>query len=107
MVDHDGVTVDLIPYAGTARRGTDHVYTATGFGKWGLTNRTSAAQVICDAVFGRTNEHASLFDPHRMTVGASASNLVKENVKVVRHWFGDRVKHPRAEPSTTSLREKL
>ena len=93
---HDGMTVDLIPYAGTARRGSDHVYTATGFGKWGMTNGTAAAGVICDQILGRDNEFASLFDPHRMTVGASASKLATENAKVARHWVGDRIKHPQA-----------
>jgi Rieske Fe-S protein len=91
---HDGVTVDLLPYAGTARRGTDRIYTATGFGKWGMTNGTAAAMVISDAILGRTNEFSSLFDPHRVTVKASAGKFATENAKVARHWFGDRVKHP-------------
>ena len=91
---HDGVTVDMIPYAGTARRGTERVYTATGFGKWGMTNGTAAALVICDAILGRDNEFSSLFDPHRITAAASAPKLVTENATVARHWFGDRLKHP-------------
>ena len=90
----DGVTVDLIPYAGPARRGSDHVYTATGFGKWGITNGTAAAQVICDQILGRDSEFASLFDPNRVTLRASASKLAIENAKVARHWIGDRLKHP-------------
>ena len=93
---HDGITVDGLPYAGTARRGSEHVYTATGFGKWGLTNGTTAASVIADQILGRSNEFASLYDPHRMTVKASASKLVSENAKVAHHWFGDRFKHPQA-----------
>ena len=92
----DGVTVDLLPYAGTARRGSDHVYTATGFGKWGITNGTAAASVISDQILGHANEFAPLFDPHRLTVAASASRLARENGKVARHWLGDRIKHPQA-----------
>jgi glycine/D-amino acid oxidase-like deaminating enzyme/nitrite reductase/ring-hydroxylating ferredoxin subunit len=90
----DGVTVDLIPYAGTARRGTDRVYTATGFGKWGMTNGTASAMVIADAILDRPNEFSSLFDPHRLTLKESASNFIRENAKVARHWIGDRIKHP-------------
>jgi glycine/D-amino acid oxidase-like deaminating enzyme/nitrite reductase/ring-hydroxylating ferredoxin subunit len=90
----DGITVDMLPYAGTARRGSDRVYTATGFGKWGMTNGTAAAMVISDAILGLTNEFSSLFDPHRLTVKASATKFVSENVKVARHWLGDRVLHP-------------
>ena len=91
---HDGVTVDMLPYAGTARRGSDRVYTATGFGKWGMTNGTAAAMVISDAILGLTNDFSSLFDPHRVTIKASASKFVSENSKVARHWIGDRVVHP-------------
>ncbi|MFN2593656.1 MAG: FAD-dependent oxidoreductase [Actinomycetota bacterium] len=91
---HDGITIDLLPYVGTARRGTDRIYTATGFGKWGITNGTAAAQVICDQIAGRDNEFSSLFDPHRITPQASAEKLVVENTKVATHWFGDRIKHP-------------
>jgi glycine/D-amino acid oxidase-like deaminating enzyme len=60
---HDGVTIDGLPYAGTARRSSMRIYTATGFGRWGLTNGTVAASVICDAILGRPNEFASVFDP--------------------------------------------
>jgi glycine/D-amino acid oxidase-like deaminating enzyme/nitrite reductase/ring-hydroxylating ferredoxin subunit len=91
---HDGVAVDLLPYVGTARRGTDRIYTATGFGKWGMTNGTAAAIVISDAILGIPNEFASLFDPHRLTIRASASKLTSENTKVAWHWLGDRIKHP-------------
>jgi glycine/D-amino acid oxidase-like deaminating enzyme/nitrite reductase/ring-hydroxylating ferredoxin subunit len=90
----DGVTVDMLPYAGTARRGSDRVYTATGFGKWGMTNGTAAAMVISDAILGQPNEFSSLFDPHRLTPKASASKFVSENAKVARHWISDRVIHP-------------
>ena len=91
---HDGVTVDLLPYIGTARRSSRRVYTATGFGKWGLTNGTAAAVVISDAILGRDNEFASLFDPHRATVTASAPSFAVENAKVAAHFIGDRIKHP-------------
>ena len=91
---HDGVTVDMLPYVGTARRGSEHLYTATGFGKWGFTNGTTAAQVICDQILDRDNEFSSLFDPHRLTVQASFPKFATENVKIAGHWFGDRIKHP-------------
>ncbi|MFN2389851.1 MAG: FAD-dependent oxidoreductase [Actinomycetota bacterium] len=90
----DGATVDMLPYAGTARRSSQHVYTATGFGKWGMTNGTIGATVVSDAILGEANEFASLFDPHRATVKASAKKFTVENSKVARHWIGDRVTHP-------------
>lgn len=91
---HDGVTVDSLPYIGTARRGTDRIYTATGFGKWGMTNGTAAALIISDQILGRSNPFGSLFDPHRMTIKGSAATAMTENAKVAQHWFGDRINHP-------------
>jgi glycine/D-amino acid oxidase-like deaminating enzyme/nitrite reductase/ring-hydroxylating ferredoxin subunit len=90
----DGVTVDMLPYAGTARRSSKNVYTATGFGKWGMTNGTTSAAVITDAILDRVNQFAPLYDPHRLTVKESASTFAKENAKIAAKWFGDRIRHP-------------
>ena len=94
----DGSTVDMLPYAGTARRSSKHVYTATGFGKWGMTNGTAGAIVITDAILGTDNKFSSLFNPHRATVKASAKKFATENAKVAQHWFGDRLAHSQRGP---------
>lgn len=93
----DGVTVDALPYAGTARRSSERVYTATGFGKWGMTNGTAAALVIADQILGRPNLFADLYDPHRLTVAASISKFARENTKVGFHFFRNRVRHPQSD----------
>lgn len=90
----DGSSVDQLPYIGTLRRGSDDVYTATAFNKWGFTNGTVAAEIISDAILGRTNEWSALFDVHRITVKQSAEKLVKENTKVAMHFVRDRAIHP-------------
>ena len=90
----DGETVDEVPYAGTLRKGSDHLFTATGFRKWGMTNGTTAAMVITDLILGNENPFADLYDPHRVTLRQSLSKFVTENVKVARHLVGDRISHP-------------
>lgn len=90
----DGSTVDSIPYAGTLRRGSDHLFVATGFRKWGMTNGTTAASVIADRITGNENPFAALYDPHRLDVRASMPRFVKENLKVATHFVGDRILHP-------------
>ncbi|MDQ3956772.1 MAG: FAD-dependent oxidoreductase [Actinomycetota bacterium] len=90
----DGSSVDGLPYIGRLTPGARNVYTATAFGKWGMTNGTIAGMLITDLIAGAENPWASLFDPHRVTLKASAQKLATENVKVARHWVGDRVKHP-------------
>ena len=90
----DGSPVDSIPYVGTLRRSSEHLFVATGFKKWGMTNGTTAAMLITDLILGRENPYASLYDPHRVTVGASASTFIEENVKVGSKLVGDRFAHP-------------
>jgi glycine/D-amino acid oxidase-like deaminating enzyme/nitrite reductase/ring-hydroxylating ferredoxin subunit len=83
--------VDGIPYVGRLTRRSDHVYVATGFKKWGMTNGTAAAIILADLVLGRENRWAGLFDSKRLKPGASAAKFVKENASVARHFFGDRL----------------
>jgi nitrite reductase/ring-hydroxylating ferredoxin subunit len=90
----DGVSVDSIPYAGTARRSSDSVYTLTAFGKWGFTNGAATAEVVVDSILGRPNRHATLYDPHRLSLKASAPKLAEENAKVAMHFVRDRIAHP-------------
>ena len=90
----DGSTVDTVPYVGTLRRGSDHLFVATGFGKWGMTNGTAAAMLISDLITGNDNPFAELYNPHRVNLRASMSKFLRENIKVAKHFFGDRVSHP-------------
>lgn len=89
----DGTSVDQLPYVGSVRRGS-RVYTATAFNKWGFTNGTAGAEIISDAILGRANEAADLFDLHRRTLTQSAEKFVTENAKVAIHFVRDRALHP-------------
>jgi glycine/D-amino acid oxidase-like deaminating enzyme len=73
---HDYVPVDGLPYMGRLRRGDERVYVATGFAKWGLTKATIAARIITDAIVGRSNSSARLYDAGRLAPRASAVSLV-------------------------------
>ena len=90
----DGVSVDTIPFVGLYRPGVDNVYVATAFGKWGFTNGAIGSHVIADAILGRENRFTELYDPTRLPLQASAATLLKENAKVAKHFFGDRLAHP-------------
>ena len=47
-----------------------------------MTGGTAAALILADALTGRENAWASLFDPNRLTPRASAVRFVEENAKV-------------------------
>jgi glycine/D-amino acid oxidase-like deaminating enzyme/nitrite reductase/ring-hydroxylating ferredoxin subunit len=91
---HDYMPVDRLPYIGRLRRGDDRVYVATGFAKWGLTKATIAAGVISDAILGRANEWAELYDSTRFDARHSAARFAKENAAVGLHFFRDRLQLP-------------
>lgn len=98
----DNVSVDKVPYIGRLTRGSDHVFTATGFGKWGMTNGTVSAMILTDHIVGRPNEWASLFDSKRIKPMASAKKFIQENGEVAGHFVGDRISH-RDNPRCTHL----
>ena len=98
----DNVSVDRVPFIGRLTRGSDHVFTATGFGKWGMTNGTVSAIILTDHIVGRPNEWAALYDSKRLNPAASAQRFITENADVALHFVGDRVTH-RGNPRCTHL----
>jgi Rieske Fe-S protein len=64
------MSVDRVPFIGLVPWRSD-VWVATGYGKWGMTNGTAAAQLIADLLLGRENDWADLFGPHRLRSFAS------------------------------------
>jgi nitrite reductase/ring-hydroxylating ferredoxin subunit len=89
---HDYVPVDRLPYIGRLRRGDERVLVATGFAKWGMTKGTLAATLLTDAILGRPNEYADLYDSKRLEPRQSAARFTKENAGVGLRFFADRVR---------------
>jgi glycine/D-amino acid oxidase-like deaminating enzyme/nitrite reductase/ring-hydroxylating ferredoxin subunit len=92
---HDYVPVDRLPYIGRLSRSDDHVYVAVGFAKWGLTKGTLAAAIVSDAILGRTNKWAALYDSTRLDLRQGAARFATENAGVGLRFLRDRVR-PRA-----------
>ena len=70
-------TPDGLPYIGTM---TDHQYAATGFAGNGMTFGTLAGIMVADAILGRRNPWADLFDPGRAAIRRGLWDYIKENV---------------------------
>lgn len=86
----DPDTPDKVPYIGRASAHSKHIYVASGFRKWGMTNGTVAATLISDAILARANPWQELYDPSRVDIVPSASRLLSENANVAQHYIGDR-----------------
>jgi glycine/D-amino acid oxidase-like deaminating enzyme/nitrite reductase/ring-hydroxylating ferredoxin subunit len=89
---HDG-----LPFVGALPRGRGHVYLATGYGKWGLTNGVAAALSLTQEIHGH---RASWQRPisRRITRPSGALEMARLNAAVAAHLVGDLA---RAELSPT------
>jgi glycine/D-amino acid oxidase-like deaminating enzyme/nitrite reductase/ring-hydroxylating ferredoxin subunit len=86
----DYMAHDKVSYVGRLRRGTEHLFVATGFSKWGMTNGTAAAMILSDRILGRENSWAALFDSKRLRPVRTTSFL-KENASAGLRFFADRL----------------
>lgn len=61
----DCMTLDGIPYIGQYSRGTENLYVATGFNKWGMTSAMVSAMILTELVQGMEHPWTSVFEPSR------------------------------------------
>jgi len=87
----DYIPADNVPYIGRLMAGSERIHVATGFKKWGMTTGTLAGMLITDAILGRENPWASLFDATRLDLTHSAQTLIAENLDVAKRFVGDRL----------------
>jgi glycine/D-amino acid oxidase-like deaminating enzyme/nitrite reductase/ring-hydroxylating ferredoxin subunit len=80
-------TPDGLPYIG---RMTDHQYAATGFAGNGMTYGTLSGVLIADAIDGRKNPWAELFDPGRAAIRRGLWEYIKENADYPYYLVRDR-----------------
>ena len=86
----DNETMDRVPYVGKYAPHSKHLYVATGFGGWGMTNGTAAAMLLRDLIVERQNPWANLYDPGRVNL-VSAPKLAGQTANIARHFVGDRI----------------
>lgn len=79
----DCITIDKIPYIGRYSHETPDWFTATGFGKWGMTSSMVSAELISDLICGDKNPYEDLYTPQRFDMSASAKSMVEDGVKSV------------------------
>jgi glycine/D-amino acid oxidase-like deaminating enzyme/nitrite reductase/ring-hydroxylating ferredoxin subunit len=93
----DPQTLDDVPYVGPLRPGSDRLWTATGFDKWGLSGGTAAAHAIADRIVGREDPHAALWDPsrRRQLIPTGLLRFAKLNVETAASLVGDRLRPDR------------
>ncbi|HEU4451046.1 MAG TPA: FAD-dependent oxidoreductase [Gaiellaceae bacterium] len=89
----DYSSADGVPLVGRLHPATGRVWTATGFGGWGMTNGLAAAIVLADLVRGRESPWAEVFSTDRLR-SFTTRRFLSENAAVARHLVGDRIARP-------------
>ncbi|WP_309049443.1 FAD-dependent oxidoreductase [Streptomyces sp.] len=87
----DVTTVDGVPYVGHEHPDTQHVYVATGFDGWGLSNGVIAAGLLTAHVTGAPRPPwTELFDPRRRLPLRELPDVAKHQATVARHFLAGR-----------------
>lgn len=77
----DCMTLDGIPYIGLYSKTTHHLYVATGYNKWGMTNSMVAARLLSDRILEKKNPYAKVFAPERsVPISALLRNVAASTV---------------------------
>ncbi len=76
-VNQDCFTLDEIPYIGRCSPSTPNIFVAAGFNAWGMSSSMAAACILTDAILGRENKYAEIFDPSRRM---EAKPLIKQTL---------------------------
>jgi glycine/D-amino acid oxidase-like deaminating enzyme/nitrite reductase/ring-hydroxylating ferredoxin subunit len=87
----DYMAHDHMPYIGRFRRTSKHLYAATGYSKWGMTNGTVAARILTDAILGHRNPWSTLFDSKRLPPRSALGSFVRENASAGVRFLTDRL----------------
>ncbi|MGI8646964.1 MAG: FAD-dependent oxidoreductase [Acidimicrobiales bacterium] len=98
----DNSTTDRLPYIGKFHLGAKHVYVATGFGGWGMSNGVVAGRLLTALLNGAGGTEgtegteptvlswAKIYDPCRIHPKVEARSFVTANLRNARHFIADR-----------------
>ncbi|GAA1546158.1 FAD-dependent oxidoreductase [Streptomyces albidochromogenes] len=88
----DNDSSDHLPYVGHAHPGTQHVFVATGFGGWGMSNGVMAGRLLAAHIAGGPRPGwTDLYDPRRLPHVRETAELAKYQSDVARRFVGDRL----------------
>lgn len=83
------VPADGLPHVGRVP-GSEHLFLATGFAGVGLTWGTVAGTLVARMILGQRHPLEEILDPGRLTLMASAKDMIAENLDVMRRFAVDR-----------------
>ncbi|KZZ83590.1 FAD-dependent oxidoreductase [Bacillus sp. SJS] len=85
-------TLDGVPYAGPITKEHPNILITTGYGLWGMTNGTAAAQIAADSIMGKKNPYAELYSPQRPGNKTAAVQFIKQNTDTAKEFVKGKLK---------------
>jgi glycine/D-amino acid oxidase-like deaminating enzyme/nitrite reductase/ring-hydroxylating ferredoxin subunit len=86
----DNYTPDHVPFIGRYSLSDKHLFVATGFEGWGMTNGTLAGMIISDLILKRENPWVDLYNPSRGKQFSKVGELASKNIDVAKTFIKDR-----------------
>lgn len=83
----DCTTIDKIPYTGHLTARSPHIYVATGFGKWGMSNGTASAMILKDLIVHGDNPWAQVYNPSRSHSLSAIKSFIIQNADVAKSFI--------------------
>jgi glycine/D-amino acid oxidase-like deaminating enzyme len=78
----DYTSIDELPYVGPLLPGSDNIYVATGFDKWGMTNGVAAALALANRILGGRIDWGAAFASWRPRELTGAATALQANLEV-------------------------
>lgn len=82
----DYLTLDTLPMIGSLHKQDQHLYFATGFGKWGNTNGTIAGKLLSAYILKQPSQYQDIFSPHRLK-NILTPKFLKLNANTMLEFF--------------------
>ena len=89
--NEDVMTFDMMPLSGVLQ---SHMYLATGYNTWGMTNGTLSARIISDLILKRENSYAALFSLYRKNFGAKILPYLENAFDNTYSFIRSKLYHP-------------
>lgn len=90
----DCMTLDSLPYVGPFTVHSPHIYVATGFGKWGMTNSMASAMILRDLIVDGKSPWQDVYSPSRKTSLQSIGTFIAENANVAKELIAGKLTLP-------------
>lgn len=85
----DNMSGDQVPFIGPLHPGARHAWVVTGFNAWGMTSGVLAGLLLRDALEGRPQPWARIYDPRRLHPTLEAKTVVSSGARSVAGLAGN------------------